>query len=118
MPWGPAEGRGITDQVDTQFFCFTLYRRVTPMATQTSPQQAKSSFQEYWDDAVDYSAETIKEAPATSILVGFGAGLLLGAFTAKCLMDTMEEPEKTMTDKITAAVRNALHGMVPSRFQA
>jgi len=88
------------------------------MATQTSPQQAKAGIQEYWDDAVDYSAETIKEAPATSILIGFGAGLLLGAYTAKCLMDSVAQPEQTMTDKITAAVRNALHGVVPSRFQS
>jgi len=86
------------------------------MATQTTSQQAKATFQEYWDDAVEYSAETIKEAPATSVLVGFGMGILLGAFTAKCLMDTMVEPEQTMTDKISAAVKNALHGMVPSRF--
>ena len=118
MPWGPAGGRGITDQVDGRHFLFELLLalRVIPMPTQTSPQQAKSSFQEYWDDAVDYGTETIKQAPATSVLVGFGAGLLLGAFTVKCLMDTMEEPEKTMTDKITSAVRNALHGMAPSRF--
>lgn len=88
------------------------------MATQTSPQEAKSTFREYFDEAVDFGTETIKDAPATSIMIGFGAGLLLGAFTAKCLMDTMEEPEKTMTDKIACAVRNALHGMVPSRFQA
>lgn len=88
------------------------------MPTQTASQQSGTSFKEYFDDAVDYGAEAIKEAPATSILVGFGAGLLLGAFTAKCLMDSMEEPEKTMTDKITSAVRNALHGIVPSRFQA
>jgi hypothetical protein len=91
------------------------------MTTQTSPQQTKSSFQEYWDDAVDYSTETIKEAPATSVLIGFGAGILLGAFTAKCLMDTVIEPEQTMTDKITHAVKNALHSMqsmVPNRFQA
>ena len=86
------------------------------MATQTSPQQAKATFQEYWDDAVEYSADTIKEAPATSVLVGFGMGILLGAFTAKCLMDTVVEPEQTMTDKITAAVKNALHGIAPSRF--
>jgi len=88
------------------------------MPTQTSPEQAKSSFREYWNDAVDYGTDTIKEAPATSVMVGFGAGLLLGIFTAKCLMDVMVEPEQTMTDKITNAVRNALHGMVPSRFQA
>jgi len=90
------------------------------MATETSPQQAKATFQEYWDEALEYGTDTIKEAPATSILVGFGAGLLLGAFTAKCLMDTVVEPEQTMTDKITCAVKNALHGMqniVPSRFQ-
>jgi hypothetical protein len=86
------------------------------MATQTTTQQAKATFQEYWDDAVEYGADTIKEAPATSILVGFGMGILLGAFTAKCLMDTMVEPEQTMTNKISAAVKNALHGMAPSRF--
>lgn len=86
------------------------------MATQTSPQQAKATFQEYWDDAVEYSADTIKEAPATSVLIGFGMGILLGAFTAKCLMDTVVEPEQTMTDKISAAVKNALHGIAPSRF--
>ncbi len=90
------------------------------MATETSPQQAKATFQEYWDEALEYGTDTIKHAPATSILVGFGAGLLLGAFTAKCLMDTVVEPEQTMTDKITSAVKNALHSMqnmVPSRFQ-
>lgn len=88
------------------------------MATQTSPQQAKATFQEYWDEAVEYGTDTICEAPATSLLVGFGAGLLLGAFTAKCLMDTVVEPEKSMTDKIACAVKSALHGMVPSRFQS
>ncbi len=87
------------------------------MTTQTSPQEAKSTFQEYWDEAVDYSADTIKDAPATSVLIGFGAGLLLGAFTAKCLMDTVE-PEKSMADKIACAVKSALHGVVPSRFQS
>jgi len=88
------------------------------MATQTSPQQAKATFQEYWDDAVEYGADTIKEAPATSVLVGFGMGILLGAFTAKCLMDTMGEPEKSMSDRIACAVKSALHGVVPSRFQS
>lgn len=88
------------------------------MTTQTSPQQAKATFQEYWDEALEYSTETIREAPTTSVLVGFGAGLLLGAFTAKCLMDMVVEPEKSMTDKISCAVRNALQGMVPSRFQS
>ena len=86
------------------------------MAMPTSPQQARATFQEYWEDAVDYSTDTIKEAPATSVLVGFGMGILLGAFTAKCLLDTVVEPEQSMTDKITSAVKNALHGIAPSRF--
>lgn len=92
------------------------------MATQTSPQQDKSSFQEHWDDAVKYETDMIREAPATSILVGFGAGLLLGAFTAKLLMDTIVEPEPSMAEKISIAVKNALHGIVPTsvsnRFSA
>jgi hypothetical protein len=88
------------------------------MPTTTSPQEAKASFQAYWDDAVEYGTETVRQAPATSLMIGFGAGLLLGAFTAKCLMDTVVEPEQSMTDKIACAVKNALHGVVPSRFQA